>query len=110
MAAPKNWIDAFNDFVQETSVLLDEDALGPRVGIKPLEIEVPGSEAKDVSISVDGSRLTIVVKGRRPFTRSYLLSVRIDPSNIRATVKNGLLTLEFGTPDKPSVTVPVTEG
>lgn len=112
MSRPISWIDEVNEFVRGVRDIMEDDVRGKQddVGGRNLEIEVPGASAKDVSVTVNGGHLTVTVKGRRPFTRQYLLSVRVDPSNIRATVKDGLLTLEFNKTEKPSATVPVSDG
>jgi len=75
-----------------------------------IRAELPGLEAKDVSVTVDNNVLTL--KGERKtdkeikkenyyrmeraygtFSRSFTLPSFVDPGNVRADFKNGLLVL-----------------
>jgi HSP20 family protein len=82
-----------------------------------LQIEVPGLNEKEISLKMEGNVLT--VKGERkgfegdgytyhqqesptgPFARSFTLPDSVDPENIKANCKNGVLTIAI--PQRPEV-------
>lgn len=85
-----------------------------------IQVDLPGVNKKDVSVEVKENRLTI--KGERNFDasvhndryyrkeraigtfhRSFAMRAAIDPDAIKATFKNGVLTIELPTPreEKP---------
>lgn len=62
------------------------------------EAEVPGCAPEQLAIGVEGNALTI--RGEKPkngkkveFQRSFNLSFELDPDQIKATLKNGILTI-----------------
>jgi len=62
------------------------------------KLAVPGAEAKNVVLSVEGGKLLISATvqwddNEQELKRSLALSDDIDAENIRAEVKNGLLTV-----------------
>lgn len=74
-----------------------------------LRAEVPGVSEKDLDLSVEAN--TVTLKGKRSdfapqgysvhrkervafeFARSFALPTKIDPDNVQATLKNGVLTI-----------------
>ena len=75
-----------------------------------LQFELPGIEAGDVDVGVEGDSLTVRTKARiepgesgeallrefapANFTREFILSRELDRDNIAASWSNGVLTLE----------------
>ena len=76
-------------------------------------MELPGIDEDDVEVAVDGDRL--VVKGERrprlparpdrfhrmershgPFARSFALTQAVDPDDVSAQFRDGLLRIELG--------------
>lgn len=81
-----------------------------------IKADLPGFTDKDIDVKVDGDLLTISSKekeaednqgyiirerGARNFSRSFTLPKDVDTDNIKALVKNGILTLEL--PKSPEV-------
>lgn len=81
-----------------------------------IKADLPGFTDKDIDVKVDGDLLTISSKekeaednqgyiirerGARNFSRSFTLPEDVDTDNIKALVKNGILTLEL--PKSPEV-------
>jgi HSP20 family protein len=74
-----------------------------------VQLDLPGVEESDLSIQVDGERLTVRGQRRPPargasfhlmerssgaFARTFALPERPDPDRIRAVLRDGLLRLE----------------
>jgi HSP20 family protein len=78
-----------------------------------IKAEIPGVKSEDLDISVEGETLTL--KGTRKqhseddkqsfhrreiergtFSRAISLPIKVDPDNVSATLKNGILTVIIG--------------
>ena len=72
--------------------------------ITNLEIALPGFSKKDINIEIESRTLTISAdvseenetKHFKSFRKVYLLHTNADSKNIKATMINGLLTIDFG--------------
>lgn len=84
----------FSQFENREEIYEDKD------GSYSLEIPVPGATEKDVTVTAEGSYLTIAAtpsSGRRKntwlFNKKYKLGSDFDSEAISAKVSNGLLTV-----------------
>jgi HSP20 family protein len=114
----------FNEFAQGIGSSGGQASLVPNIEIsetdKAIEItaEMPGLERKDVEISIEDDALTIrgekrVEEGQQEknvqhsertygvFMRVLQLPPGIDPSNVQATMSNGVLRITIPKPAKP---------
>ena len=72
--------------------------------ITNLEIALPGFSKKDINIEIESRTLTISAevpeeketRYYKSFKKVYLLPTNADSKNIKATMINGLLTIDFG--------------
>ncbi len=84
-----------------------------------ITVEVPGMSHKDITIKLANTTLSVVGKIEPSkghviaIENKFRVSPEIDMSDIKATVKNGLLTITIkrdDVPDAPKGTVNVTKG
>lgn len=80
--------------------------LGPeyKVGDNCLMVSLPGFNKKDINIEVEGQILTISseAKGQafaKAFTKKFRLPNTVDMDSLVATMKDGILTLDFKSQD-----------
>jgi HSP20 family protein len=115
----------FDPFAEmEGLTLTPAGAFNPAVELREtsdgyvFKVELPGVSEKDMEISVTGNRLTISGERREEqrnendrffvfetsygsFSRSFTLPEGIDPDNVRAEMKNGVLSVTV--PKRPEV-------
>lgn len=65
-------------------------------GSYKLEIEVPGYSREDIAVTAEGNLLKLTLKreDKEEKKLSYRLSSKVDLANIKATCKNGILTIQ----------------
>lgn len=80
--------------------------LGPdyKVGDNCLMVSLPGYNKKDINLEVEGQVLTISSEQNggdftRSFTKKFRLPSNIDMDSLTATMKDGVLTLDFKNTD-----------
>lgn len=80
--------------------------LGPdyKVGDNSLMVSLPGFSKKDINIEVEGQVLTISSEQKdngfaQAFTKKFRLPANIDMDSLTATMKDGILTLDFKNTD-----------
>ncbi|MGB9704381.1 MAG: Hsp20/alpha crystallin family protein, partial [Pyrobaculum sp.] len=75
-----------------------------------IEIDMPGLEPSDISLSVtkDGTALRAEgARGDRKYSRHIRLPVKIDPSSISALYRNGVLTITARKVKEEEIRIPV---
>lgn len=74
-----------------------------------LEVELPGFSSEDVSLDIEGSRLTVTARRQEPESGESLICERtrgdrqgtfeigeeLDTENLEAKMRNGILTIRF---------------
>jgi HSP20 family protein len=98
--------DSFFNFPHTRSEWDTLGILGPeyKVGDNTLMVSLPGFSKKDINIEVDGQILTISSEKEdvgfvKAFTKKFRLPNNIDMDSLSATMKDGILTLEFNKAD-----------
>lgn len=92
--------------ILQIAEILDESFLkDPLQGTnkKPIDfkIPIPGYGKEDVHIAVLNNTIKIEIKGQPNLTRRITLYRTVDPKNIKASVKNGMLYIKENLPNEP---------
>jgi|TARA_B110000908_G_C10079549_1_gene368926 HSP20 family molecular chaperone IbpA len=101
--------DAFDNFFNMPVARKDWDTLGItgpdyKTGEDSLMVSLPGFSKKDINIEIEGQILTISAEEKedgftQAFSKRFKLPATIDMDSILATMKDGILKLEFKTAD-----------
>lgn len=112
----REWDGFFDRVFGQGSALSGGESLWPSVDVSEskgkytVTAELPGLEAKDVDVSIEGDVLTIrgekkkeseeegenfhrVERSYGSFSRSFRLAGHVNPDKVKAKFKNGVLTL-----------------
>lgn len=94
-------IDDFFDSVTNKFNDSDETKVSENDGVLTLTFDLPGFEAKDVSLDVEGNKLYISASNQRRNTKkTYVLRYDIDVDSATAEMKCGVLTITFPSKSK----------
>jgi len=101
--------DAFDSFFNFPTARKDWDTLGItgpdyKVGEDSLSVSLPGFSKKDINLEVEGQLLTISAEEKEgsfasAFTKQFRFPNDTDMDSLSATMKDGILLLEFKTSD-----------
>ena len=102
--------DAFDSFFNFPNSRKDWDTLGVtgpdyKVNDNSLAVSLPGFSKKDINIEVEGQLLTISAEEKEgsfasAFTKQFRFPNDTDMDSLSATMKDGILVLEFKSTDK----------
>ena len=101
--SPKFDINRISQFLSNTLELIAEPLVSPlvddHVSIKTGEynsvfkLAIPGFGKEDVRLTKKGDKLLIYVKDK--LVKSLFLTKSVDKENIKTTIKNGILEIDF---------------
>ncbi|ABL87650.1 heat shock protein Hsp20 [Pyrobaculum islandicum DSM 4184] len=100
---------SFQKMIEEIKEKRDYHLVEEGDGIR-IEIDMPGLEASDISLSVtkDGSLIKAEgARGDRKYSKLIRLPVRIDPSTASALYKNGVLIITAKKIREEEIKIPV---
>ena len=108
--------DAFDSFFNFPNARKDWDTLnitGPdyKVGDNSLSVSLPGFSKKDISLEVEGQVLTISAEEKdnsfaSAFTKKFRFPNDTDMDSLTASMKDGILVLEFkNTDNKKTISI-----
>lgn len=108
--------DAFDSFFNFPNARKDWDTLGItgpdyKVGDNMLSVSLPGFSKKDISLEVEGQLLTISAEEKddsfaKAFTKQFRFPNDTDMDSLSATMKDGILLLEFkNTDNKKTISI-----